>query len=250
MTAAPSPRSKSATSSVVVGLLAALLAVLGVVGAHFAFLGPSTGLALFSLALVFGVLGASGLGAVGLYRTRQKAGRPLAVLGLVLGEGLLFVLVVLVVLHWGKPRIHDVTTDPDDPPAFGEIAGLPENEGRDLTYPHGGIGVPELQRAAYPDLVTLELPLPPGDAWEAAVAVTEELGWSLVWSNRELGTIEATERSKVFRFVDDVVVRVRAAPAGSVVDVRSTSRVGRSDLGANARRIREFLERLRAAAAL
>ncbi|HJR53568.1 MAG TPA: DUF1499 domain-containing protein, partial [Gemmatimonadota bacterium] len=61
------------------------------------------------------------------------------------------------------------------------------------------------------------------------------------------GRIEATATTPWFGFKDDVVVRIRPEAGGSRVDVRSVSRVGRSDVGTNARRIEEYLEIVSAA---
>jgi uncharacterized protein (DUF1499 family) len=101
------------------------------------------------------------------------------------------------------------------------------------------------QRAAYPDLAPISLKAPPGEALERARRAAESLGWEVAevrppQNEDGEGRIEAHEVSGVFRFVDDVVVRVRPAPGGSRVDVRSKSRVGRGDMGANAGRIRAF----------
>lgn len=234
-------RFRSARLSFVLGVLAVGLCVVGVGTAHLGWLSPYDGFRLFAAGLVPGGIAAFVLGLIGLVRTRSKKGRGWAVLGTFTGGGLIALLAVLLLRSGGAPPIHDVTTDPDDPPAFREIARLPANEGRDLTYPHGGAGVTEQQRRAYPDLEPFRLPLPPDAAFDAAQHAAEELGWSVVWSNRALGVIEAYDTSPLFRFVDDVAVRIRAAPGGgSIVDLRSTSRVGVSDLGANAERLRAF----------
>jgi len=66
------------------------------------------------------------------------------------------------------------------------------------------------------------------------------MGWRVVSSAPAEGRLEASDTTRWFGFTDDIVVRVTAAPNGSRIDVRSASRVGRSDLGVNARRIRAF----------
>lgn len=239
--------SRSAVFASRVGLLAVVLCAAGVAAARFGWASPYLGFRIFAVGLLPGGLSALVLGAVGVVKTRASAGRRgrgSAVLGLLLGAALLVALILLVAPHRGAPAIHDVTTDPDDPPQFRELADVPDNRGRDLTYPHGGAGVAEAQRRAYPDLVPIRLALPPGEAFDAVLGAIESLGWTVVWTNRALGVVEAYDTSAIFRFVDDVAVRVRAAEGGSVVDVRSTSRVGVSDLGANAKRIRELTDRL------
>jgi uncharacterized protein (DUF1499 family) len=80
---------------------------------------------------------------------------------------------------------------------------------------------------------------------QRALDAARSLGWEVVASDAATGRIEATATSRWFGFKDDVVVRIRPEGAGSRVDVRSMSRVGVGDLGANAERVREFLAKLR-----
>jgi uncharacterized protein (DUF1499 family) len=91
------------------------------------------------------------------------------------------------------------------------------------------------------------LPAAPDRVFDRALSVARKLGWVVVAAVPAEGRIEATDTTRWFGFKDDVVVRVAPAAGGSRVDVRSVSRVGRSDLGTNARRIRAFLRELRAA---
>ena len=98
-----------------------------------------------------------------------------------------------------------------------------------------------LQRHGYPDLVPRILARPPGEVFALALAAAKEMNWEIVAAVPEEGRIEAMATTFWFGFTDDVVVRVAAHEKGSRLDVRSVSRVGRSDIGVNARRIREFL---------
>ena len=145
------------------------------------------------------------------------------------------------------PPIHDITTDLDDPPRF--VAVLPRRRARRTTAEHGGAALAAQQRAGYPDLGPARFPAPPDRVFARAVDVARGLGWEIVATVPAEGRLEATDRTRWFGFRDDVVVRVRPDGAGSRVDVRSVSRVGRSDLGTNARRIRAFVDALRAALA-
>ena len=142
------------------------------------------------------------------------------------------------------PPIHDVTTDPEDPPAF--VAVLARRAGARNPVEYGGPAVAAQQRRAFPDLVPLDLPVSPERAFPAVEAAARDLGWEIVETAPAEGRLEATATTPWFGFKDDVVVRVRARGAGSRVDVRSLSRVGVGDLGVNAARVRAFLERLRA----
>ena len=142
------------------------------------------------------------------------------------------------------PPIHDVTTDPEDPPAF--VAVMARRRGARNPVEYGGPAVAAHQRRAYPDLRPLDVDAPPERAFAAAEAAARKLGWEIVAAVPVEGRLEATATTRWFGFKDDVVVRVRARGAGSRVDVRSLSRIGVGDLGVNAARIRAFVERLRA----
>ena len=98
--------------------------------------------------------------------------------------------------------------------------------------------------AAIPDFKPLDLPLPPADAFARALDAAKGMGWEIAATDAAAGRIEATATTPWFGFRDDVVIRVTPAPPGSRIDVRSVSRVGRSDLGTNAKRIRTFLDKL------
>lgn len=140
------------------------------------------------------------------------------------------------------PPIHDITTDPQGPPHFLAVRSLRVDAPNRAEY--GGAEVAAQQREAYPDLEPARLELPPDEAFRRALRAAQAMDWKIVIADQSAGRIEATDRSFWFGFRDDVVIRVRAADSGSVVDVRSASRVGQSDLGVNAARIRSYLETL------
>jgi uncharacterized protein (DUF1499 family) len=141
------------------------------------------------------------------------------------------------------PPIHDITTDIADPPAF--VAVLPLRAAAPNPADYGGPEIAAQQQAAYPDITPLVLPTPPAAAFGAALAEARDMGWDIVAADSSAGRIEATATTRWFGFKDDVVIRVRPDAQGSRVDARSVSRVGKSDLGTNAARIREYLEALR-----
>jgi uncharacterized protein (DUF1499 family) len=139
------------------------------------------------------------------------------------------------------PPIHDITTDLDNPPAFDAIVPLRASAPNSLDRP------PVLatqQREGYPDLAPATVSLPPAQAFDRALAIAQEAGWEIVTADPAAGRIEATDTTFWFGFKDDVAVRLTPWGAGTRVDVRSVSRVGRSDVGTNARRIRAFLDAL------
>ncbi len=142
------------------------------------------------------------------------------------------------------PPIHDITTDTDHPPAF--VAILPLRRGSPNSAEYGGAEIAVRQHKAYPDLKPLMLDVSVDRAFRAALDVARELGWRVIAAGPHEGRIEATDTTFWFRFTDDVVVRITPQDGSSRVDVRSVSRVGRSDVGTNARRIRRFLHALRA----
>jgi uncharacterized protein (DUF1499 family) len=140
------------------------------------------------------------------------------------------------------PPIHDITTDMDNPPAF--VAVLAQRAGAANPAEYGGADVAAQQRGAYPDIRPVTLSDPPARAFERALAAARGEGWEIVAAVPAEGRIEATDTTRWFGFKDDVVVRVKPEGSGSRVDVRSLSRVGKSDVGKNASRIREYLRAL------
>jgi uncharacterized protein (DUF1499 family) len=141
------------------------------------------------------------------------------------------------------PRIHDITTDTERPPEFAALRAVRERSPNGAAY--GGPEVAAQQKQGYPDIVPAFLPVPPDRALARAEAAARALGWETVAVAPAEGRLEATASTRWFGFKDDIVVRVTPAPGGSRVDIRSVSRVGKSDLSANARRIRAFLAALR-----
>ena len=144
------------------------------------------------------------------------------------------------------PMIHDITTDTKNPPLF--VAILPLR--RDAANPpeYGGEAVAAQQLEAYPDIRPLTLTVPADMAFEKELRTARELGWDVAASSPDQGRIEATDTTLWFGFKDDVVVRVTASDSGSRIDVRSVSRVGKSDVGTNATRIRNYLSRIQQSA--
>jgi uncharacterized protein (DUF1499 family) len=141
------------------------------------------------------------------------------------------------------PPIHDITTDTQNPPHFDAILPLRQNTPNSAQY--GGESVAAQQRQAYPDIQPALLEASPEKAFDAALASARELGWKIVATDTQQGRIEATDTTLWFGFKDDVVIRISPNDGGSRVDMRSVSRVGRSDIGKNAERIRNFMEALR-----
>ena len=146
------------------------------------------------------------------------------------------------------PSIHDISTDTVNPPQFVAVLPLRADADNGVEYGVSRDMNPELlvqlTREAYPDLRTMTLNTPTDDAFFRALAAVETLGWDLVDANRQEGRIEATDSTFWFGFKDDIVIRIEPQGNGSRVDARSVSRVGKGDVGINAKRLRRFFEEL------
>jgi uncharacterized protein (DUF1499 family) len=227
-----------AASARIAGVLGVVLFAVGPLAIQLGLASPFVGFRIFGIGLLAGVV-ALVLGVVGLVKTRPatgREGRASAATGLLLGLLLVASVLVSAGSALGLPAINDITTDPEDPPAFTNPA-----------RPYGGETFAAAQRRAYPDIAPIGLASPPDAAFAAAVAAAEALGFEIVREDPAARMIEATDTTRIFRFVDDVAVRVRPEGSGSRIDVRSRSRDGKGDLGANAARIRAFREKLTAA---
>ncbi len=163
-------------------------------------------------------------------------------LGVLLGIAAAWLPMQWLYLSQTLPPIHDVTTDTAEPPAFVAVPRLRTVEHNAVAYE--GKRIADLQRSGYPDLKPLLLPVPASEAFARAERAAADMGWHIIETAAGEGRIEATARTLWFGFEDDVVIRVRATAAGSRIDVRSASRLGVSDLGVNAERIRRFLRRV------
>jgi hypothetical protein len=141
--------------------------------------------------------------------------------------------------------IHDITTDTDDPPQFVALYALRQKSFNGPEY--AGDKIARIQKAAYPDIAPRVLDEPSARAFERAHAAARAMGWHIAAAVPDEGRIEATATTPLLRFKDDVVIRVRPEGSGARIDVRSKSRLGRSDLGANAKRIRKYFQTLEAA---
>jgi hypothetical protein len=199
-----------------------------------------TGLLLFAGALILGLL-ALLISGIDWLRTRPNS---IAAVAAIIGGLIALLPLVQIAAARGKPSIHDVSTDLADPPRFSAVlplrAGFP-NKVADRVDD----ATARAQRTAYPDLVTLDVPLAPDAAFTKAVEAAKKMDWEIVSLRPADGIIEATATTAWFGFHDDVVVRIRPAGSNSRIDVRSVSRVGRGDAGKNADRIQRYLRLLK-----
>ena len=214
--------------SLLVAALALIAALAGPAAAHLELLPPMTGF------IVYLAGGAAGLiamiwGVIAKVRGRSRGGAIATLLG-----GLAFLAVAIpavVSMTRGYPRINDITTDTADPPEFiesTEHGDYPADFAADASR-------------AYPKVKPLELPIPVDQALAAALETARaRAGWTIVTTTDH--GFEGYARSRLFRFRDDFVVRVRPSNGGSRIDMRSASREGQGDFGVNAARIERFLE--------
>lgn len=241
------PVAPSANMGSQLGLAAVAFALGGVGAAASGVLPPFGGFLLMVLGLGLALVGlvTSIRGLVATAPGKGHGGRPLAMRGAALSLLVVVALAIGASRGSGLPRINDITTDVGDPPVFVAALEQGPNRGRDMTYP--GESFAAQQQAAYPDLAALVVEDAPDAAYDKVRAVLAGMPrMRITGENREEGRIEATETSRLFRFEDDVVVRIRPfEDGGSRIDVRSRSRDGKGDLGVNAERIRTILSLVR-----
>lgn len=165
-----------------------------------------------------------------------------AIPGIAIGVTVIAVLTNVWIKARNLPPIHDITTDISNPPQF--VALLPQRAGATNSAVYGGAEVAIKQLNAYPDIKPMVLEIPAEQAYDDALAAARRMGWKIVGDDKKDWRIEATDTTFWFGFTDDIVIRVTPAGGRSIIDIRSVSRVGRSDLGKNAERIRSFLVKL------
>jgi uncharacterized protein (DUF1499 family) len=176
--------------------------------------------------------------------TGARASRWAGVLALVLGVASAGAPLYLYEQAKRLPPIHDISTDTVNPPRFTALLPLRGSSANPTEY---SAVVAAEQKRAYPDIAPALFDVPPQQELQTAERVARAMGWQIVAVESDPLRIEATATTLLFGFKDDVVVRITPQANGSRVDVRSLSRVGVSDLGTNAARIRTFLARLKAA---
>lgn len=149
---------------------------------------------------------------------------------------------ISMVNGFGGPPIHDITTDTENPPEFVTVVNLRKPGENTTSYVDDGTANKQLE--AYPDIETIVLEDDAETVFARAMTAAKEMGWEIVASEPAEGHIEAVATTPFVGFKDDVVIRVRAGDAGTIVDVRSKSRIGKGDAGVNAKRIRAYTAEL------
>ncbi len=220
-----------------IGIAALALFIVGPLAAHVGLLPALGGFVLFDLGGLLGIV-ALILGGISWLRGRGGAA------GVALGALVTVCFFAIAVPARRFPPINDITTDPAQPPAFVRAGSLPSNSGRNMGYP--GASFAEQQQKGYPALAPLRLSAPPDQAFQRVEAAARQMpDWEITRDDAGARALEGVATSRLFRFQDDFVIEVRADGGGSVVQMRSKSRDGKGDIGANAARIQAFFAAMR-----
>jgi hypothetical protein len=196
-----------------------------------------------ALATFFGALGCAGLSIlvslaafVAIWQNGSR-GMGRILLALLIDAAVLAYPAYLAVQYRKLPPIHDITTDPIDPPRFDALAGLRTGDGAN-TAVYAGLYSAERQRLAYPDIETVELDVPVQRAYEVTLQLVTKRKWLVIDERAP----QLPRRTPIMGFREDVSIRVTPDGEGSRVDIRSSSRYFESDLGSNAARVTKLME--------
>ena len=211
-----------------------------------------------ALATFFGGLAIAGssilVGLAGFAAIWQNGSRGMAriLLAFVIDAAILAYPAYLALQYRRLPAIHDVTTDPIDPPRFDALARLRTGDGAN-TAVYAGLYSAEQQRQFYPDIEPIELEISVDRAYAIALQLVNKRKWLVIDERapqppRRIGRIEAVARSPIMGFREDIAIRVVPDGEDSRVDIRSASRYFESDLGSNAARVKKFIDDLNTAA--
>jgi uncharacterized protein (DUF1499 family) len=232
-----------AQAVVVASLLALALLPLGALGVRYEYWSYRIGFLIIATAVILAGMAFAGGWAIiaASWKFGIPSGRWVLLFGMLLALAPLVLIGHQIQQMRSLPKIHNVTTDMQDPPQFDYAVQLRGPDANPLAYDAARVG--PLQQQAYPDIRPLLVDLPPAESYQRSLDVLREMGLEIVHEDPRRGLIEAIATTQWFGFKDDVVVRVRPEGQGSRIDLRSVSRVGGSDLGANAKRIQQFLQR-------
>jgi uncharacterized protein (DUF1499 family) len=247
------PVSSLATWARNLAVFAVVAVVVSILIVRFGFLEMKPALATF-----FGALGCAGLsilvGLAAFVAIWQNGTRGMSriLLAFLIDAFVLAYPAYLGLQYRRLPAIHDITTDPIDPPRFEALAPLRNGDGTN-TAVYAGLYSAEQQRRSYPDIEPVDLQIPAERAYQLSLQLANKRKWLIIDERapqppRRIGRIEAVARTPIMGFREDVSIRVSADGDDSRVDIRSSSRYFESDLGSNAARVSKFIDDLNAAA--
>lgn len=174
--------------------------------------------------------------------TTKNKGVLASTIALILGLAILAPSIMALLIEPVKyPPIHDITTNTQSPPQFIFLTDSRPGAKNSLVY--GGDHIAAQQVQAYPSIQPIVSELPSTAAYQKALTVAQDMGWTIVYQDPQTLHFESTARTPFFNFADDVVVTVSSFKQNSRIDVRSVSRIGIGDRGVNAKRIQEFSRR-------
>jgi len=229
--------------SIRVAIAAGLFAGLSVILFRMELIGFQIAVPGLAISALSGTLAAL-LGVIALIKAMvQRKSAMSALIGSLTGFVVAMPVLLSILGSSGLPRIHDITTDLDNPPVFEVIVSLRSATDNPLDRKSPD-NLAQLQREGYPDLKPLKFNRSKETVFQQALQLAKSSGWQIAAASVDDGIIEATVATPVMGFKDDVVIRIQGIGQISQVDMRSVSRVGMSDLGANAKRIRQFLNDL------
>jgi len=226
--------------------------IAAVCGLAFILAGPGNKMKWWNYIISFQILGLSVIGLViamitcivGLVissRRSSTGGIFMSISGILIAVVITGILARVMISAKNIPVINDITTDTANPPQFVKILDIRKDAPVPSYYPGPETAAKQLK--AFPDIKTLQLTIPADTAFDNALEVARKSGWLIVDSDKASGRIEATDTTKWFGFKDDIVIRIRkTGMTASNLDIRSVSRVGKGDLGTNAKRVRAFLK--------
>ena len=242
------PVSRAALWSRRLAIFALAIALVAIALSRMRAADPPAALSVFAAALAIAVLAAmlAGGAAVVIWRDGLR-GAGQALFGFALAAALIVYPAFLAVEAFALPQIKDVSTDLASPPVF--LISTKARAAHVGTEPTpSSEETRAAQRSAYPDIETVRVEMDSTEAYRVALSAASDLGWRIVdaappnLAGDGAAAIEATDRSLFFGLISDVAIRIRPGAVDTAIDIRSVSRVGKHDFGANARRVRRFLE--------
>ncbi len=241
--------------TLLLGVACVAMALIGAIGAGEGWWAKMDGMAALRYAFFIGIAALL----IGLYTVLRylKAGKRIilvALLGMLLAGGYVGYIGTQISKARSLPMIHDITTDLENPPAFAvlelrkdNLQNMPGHKDPEFRGMDARERWMKMHQNAYGDIQTLTLQAPTDEVFAKAEALIKQGGWEIATADAAEGRIEATDTVALLKFKDDVVLRIVSGEkeGETIVDIRSVSRIGLSDLGVNAKRVRELLADLK-----